>query len=94
MVSGERDRGQGDWIMLACEIKIGNQWTEVDIDAALDSHQGQDMRCLRCNGRVRAHKKYSNGTPAHFEHEQAHKGCSLMDYIFEEPASRHPNALE
>ena len=87
-------QGVCHWPMIfACEMKIRGEWTEIGIDAALKS-AGEDMRCSRCQGRVFAHKAYSNGTAAHFEHQEAHNGCSLSGYLFEPPAKIHPNPLK
>jgi hypothetical protein len=51
------------------------------------------MRCLARHGRVFAHKAYSNGAPAHFEHQQACEGCAVTGYAFTGKATPHPHAL-
>jgi DNA-directed RNA polymerase subunit RPC12/RpoP len=80
-------------MIFVCQVKNGAEWTDRDIDAALKS-AGEDMRCPACGGRVFAHKAYSNGTAAHFEHQEKHKGCSLSGYLFAPPATTHPNPLK
>ena len=75
-----------------CQVKVHGAWEAIDIADALKDHVGQVMRCPKCHGRVRAHKAYSDGARAHFEHYQAHPGCPLKpgySGIF----SMHPNAI-
>jgi hypothetical protein len=81
-------------MILECEIKTGGKWTIVGINDALRSFKGETMRCPACNGLVHAHKKYINGTPAHFEHKYAHKGCQLIPSSFNGHQSVHPAALK
>jgi len=80
-------------MILEAEIKSGGEWACQSIDDALQSFNGHDMRCPNCHGRVFAHKPYSNGTPAHFEHQTAHHGCLLSGYHFSGVAKPHPDAL-
>jgi hypothetical protein len=81
-------------MILECEIRLGGKWETADIDDALSSHAGSEMRCIECHGPLCAHKKYSNGTPAHFEHLKAHSGCSKIASSFAPPKSLHPDALK
>jgi len=81
-------------MILECEIKSAGRWTTIGLDEALGSSKGEPMRCPSCNGIVYAHKKYSNGTPAHFEHKSAHAGCPLIPSSFNGHLSLHPDALK
>lgn len=75
-----------------CEIRHGSKWKQIDIEEGLAS-KGEDMRCHECHGRVVPMKKYSTGTKAHFEHQDAHKGCSTKERTFCGTKSMHPQAL-
>jgi hypothetical protein len=80
-------------MILVCEL--GPDWTELEIEDALKISRGtRDMRCPACHGRVVPHKKYSNGTDAHFEHSTKHSGCSLSGYLYFGPPRLHPDALK
>ena len=37
------------------------------------------MRCIECQGRVRAHATGKNGAVAHMEHEHRNYGCTRGD---------------
>jgi hypothetical protein len=80
-------------MMLECQIRDGGQWETVDIEEALSAFKGKQMRCTECKGPVCAHKPYSNGTPAHFEHISAHIGCSQIPSNYCGIKSSHPGAL-
>jgi hypothetical protein len=80
-------------MMLECEIRAGARWDIVDISEALSLKDIQ-MRCVECRGPVCAHKKYSNGTPAHFEHLSTHEGCSQIEATFSGHKFFHPDALK
>jgi hypothetical protein len=75
-----------------CEVEIQGKWTLIDIDDALKSYLGEVMRCPKCHGRVCAHKAYSDGARAHFEHYRAHSGCPLKPG-YSGAFSMHPNAV-
>jgi hypothetical protein len=76
-----------------CEIRDGSKWKVIDIHEGLVL-KGEDMRCHECHGRVVAMKQYSTGAKAHFEHIQAHKGCSTKERTFCGTRTPHPNALK
>jgi hypothetical protein len=80
-------------MILECEV--GPDWIELAIYDALKIPKGtRDMRCRACHGRLHPHKKYVNGTPAHFEHAIAHDGCSLSSYHYSGVPEPHSDALE
>ena len=81
-------------MMLKCEVRHGGQWVASTIEDALGTLSGHDMRCTECHGQVRAHKAYNNGVAAHFEHYNAHAGCSQISSTFSGVHSPHPNALK
>jgi hypothetical protein len=81
-------------MMLECQVRSGAQWEAVDIKEARKSYVGKDKRCIECHGPVCAHKTYTNGTPAHFEHLRAHPGCSQILSSYVHPKSKHPDALK
>lgn len=74
-----------------CELWANKMWVEISIDDALASYSGRKLRCRECNGAVRAHKE-GDGNPAHFEHLEAHQGCS-KSFRYSGTPSRHPRAL-
>ncbi|MFG1221667.1 hypothetical protein [Xanthobacter wiegelii] len=59
-----------------CEIKSKGAWVPLPIEDALKLDGSIIKRCPQCHGRVRAHKQSNNGMRAHFEHFEAHPGCS------------------
>jgi hypothetical protein len=63
----------------ACEVKAFGHWTPLDFDAALKLASSRTLHCPECHGQVRAHRACSNGTRAHMEHHERHKGCSCGD---------------
>lgn len=65
--------------MSACEVKSFDEWTSLDLDAALKLASSRTLRCPECHGQVRAHREGSNGAKAHMEHHERHKGCSRGD---------------
>lgn len=75
-----------------CEIYAFDKWQEIDIDTALRMHKDRMMRCIVCHGRVYPHSEGTNSQKAHFEHKDAHGGCSLGN-SFNGHRSRHPRAL-
>lgn len=80
-------------MILVCEL--GPDWTDLDIENALKIPRGtRDMRCPACHGRVRPHKKASDGVAAHFEHYAKHAGCSLSGYLHPAKPGPHPDALK
>jgi hypothetical protein len=81
-------------MILEGEIRRGGNWVPISIGDALDALKGEDMRCSACHGRMWPHKKYSNGTPAHFEHATAHSGCPQSGYHYTGIKSPHPDALK
>ena len=75
-----------------CEVRDGTGWTTIGIDEALE-RRGEDMRCPECKGRLQPHREYNDGARAHFEHRQAHIGCSTKSSTFSGRRSTHPQAL-
>jgi len=78
-----------------CELWANEKWQVVTIDDVLAKWTERKLRCIECRGAVRAHKAGPDGTPpAHFEHRDAHSGCSLCYvYVAGSPQTRHPRAL-
>lgn len=78
-----------------CEIPKGfGKWQQISVDDALPLKGGvKVMRCPECHGEVRPHAASEDGMAAHFEHLQAHEGCSL-GVIFCGQKSPHPHAVE
>lgn len=76
-----------------CEAWLNETWNEIDISAALEMEQKPLMRCAECHGKVSAFKEYSDGARPHFEHKQAHKGCSTKA-TFDGVRRRHPSAID
>jgi hypothetical protein len=77
-----------------CEVRVGSTWETIGVEEARHGYKGYDLRCPECGGRVRAFPEYNTGVKAHFEHEQAHTGCSLTSYNFVPPKTAHPAALK
>ena len=77
-----------------CEIpKAADSWRLIGIDDALGLKGRVVMRCRECHGAVRPHAASEDGMAAHFEHLQAHEGCSL-GVVFNGTKSRHPSPLD
>lgn len=73
---------------LACEtvvapfvaqVSVKGEWQSIDLNTALGLHRNRVMRCIECQGRVRAFRQGSNGQVAHMEHDHRNKGCSRGD---------------
>ncbi len=61
-----------------CQMIAFGRWETISLDDALNRFDGSRMkRCPECHGQVRAHRPGTNGMRAHFEHFEAHSGCSL-----------------
>jgi hypothetical protein len=61
-----------------CEIpRAANEWRTIAVGDALGLKGRVLMRCPECQGEVRPHAASEDGIAAHFEHLQAHAGCSL-----------------
>jgi hypothetical protein len=75
-----------------CEMKIKDGWASLKIDDAIGLNPDILKRCIECHGKVRAHRASTNGMRAHFEHVDAHSGCSLGD-SFTGKETLHPKAL-
>ncbi|SDP77307.1 hypothetical protein SAMN05428967_3366 [Phyllobacterium sp. YR620] len=60
-----------------CELWANRAWVAVTIEDVLSKFNGRIMRCMECHGSVRPHKEGVNGSVAHFEHKDAHRGCSF-----------------
>ena len=67
-------------------------WVAVNIAEALE-RRGEDMRCPECLGKVQPHREYIDGARAHFEHRNAHPGCSTKARTFSGKKSVHPKPL-
>ena len=77
-----------------CEVKVGKDWVVITIDKALELHPDRIKRCPECHGKVRAHKTSVDGMRAHFEHFDAHAGCSRSRGVrFSGRSTRHPKAI-
>jgi hypothetical protein len=77
-----------------CELKIGDEWAPLRVDAALGINSERVKRCPECHGRVRAHKASVDGMRAHFEHFEAHAGCSRSRSVpFIGISTIHPKAI-
>ena len=75
------------------QMKVRDTWIDISVEDALHRFDSsRTKRCLECHGQVRAHAEGSNGNPAHFEHLQAHAGCS-KSMAFGGVASMHPKPL-
>lgn len=72
-----------------CEVRLKGTWTPIDLDAALRLAKSRVLRCIECQGRVRAHKEGVDGQKAHMEHEHRHKGCSRGDCFDGESRPHH-----
>jgi hypothetical protein len=81
-------------MILEGETRCGGNWVPISIEDALDALKREDMRCSACHGRLWPHKKYSNGTSAHFEHASAHSGCPQSGYHYTGIESPHADALK
>ena len=77
----------------ACEMKTRDGWSYLTIDQALELNPELPKRCPECHGAVRAHRQSNNGMRAHFEHLEAHSGCSLKPRTFSGKRSMHPDAF-
>lgn len=78
-----------------CELWANGTWQVVSVDDVLAKWAERKLRCIECHGAVRAHKASVDGvSPAHFEHREAHAGCSLC-YIYNPgtPKVRHHHPL-
>ncbi|TDU00784.1 hypothetical protein DFO45_0288 [Azorhizobium sp. AG788] len=79
-----------------CEIRsLDGGWEAVGVEEALGLPSSLLKRCPECHGRVRVHRASVNGMRAHFEHMEAHRGCSLSRGVpFSGVSSPHPVALD
>ena len=59
------------------ELWTRSSWVSITIDEAVSLHKERRLRCPECYGRVRPHREGVNAMKAHFEHYEAHPGCSL-----------------
>lgn len=78
-----------------CELLANKDWLTVSVEEVLAKWTDRKLRCIECHGAVRAHKAGPEGQPpAHFEHRDAHAGCSLC-HIYKDGSqiSPHPKAL-
>lgn len=75
-----------------CEVKRDGRWQEIHITDALALREATLMRCVECQGRVRAHRTAVNGMGAHFEHLVAREGCSRST-SFRGVRVQHPERL-
>ena len=75
-----------------CELRLRGEWVPIGLSEALRLHSSRDKRCPECHGKVRAHKEAENGMRAHFEHFEAHEGCSLGP-VFSGHRSRHRSPM-
>ena len=77
-----------------CELRIRGAWVAISLEDLLDRNIASDRekRCPECHGAVRVHRLAKNGMRAHFEHIEAHAGCSLGS-VFSGVKSPHGRAL-
>lgn len=78
-----------------CELFANKTWLTVSVEDVLEKWTDRRLRCIECHGAVKAHKAGPDDIPpAHFEHRDAHVGCSLCHvYKVGSPTSPHPKAL-
>ena len=74
-----------------CEALFAGKWRVLTVGEVLALGNQPTLRCVECNGRVRAHNEANNGMRAHFEHRVAHPGCSLGSK-FNGKKTPHPDA--
>lgn len=78
-----------------CEIQVRDGWSMLTIEQALELNPSLPKRCPECRGQVRGHRASSNGMRAHFEHIQAHPGCSRSTgTLFAGTRTLHPHPME
>jgi len=78
-----------------CEANYGNGWMLLSIEGALELNPETPKRCPECHGAVRAHKASVNGMRPHFEHLEAHEGCTRSRGVsFSGRSTPHPNPLD
>ena len=78
-----------------CEMQIKGGWGPIAVSDALELNPALLKRCLECHGQVRAHRASNNGMKAHFEHIEAHPGCSRSTGVaFSGKSTPHPKAME
>lgn len=81
--------------MIVCEVSSQKAWATATIHEVLERRaRGHRLkiRCPECQGQVRAHKEANNGMQAHFEHLEAHKGCSNST-TFNGRRTQHPKPI-
>lgn len=78
-----------------CELWASGTWQNVSVEDVLEKWTERKLRCVECKGAVRAHRAGPEGMPpAHFEHRQAHRGCSLCHVNTPgDRLSMHPKAM-
>ena len=73
---------------MECDIKINGKWQRITLAKALALDKTRTLRCVECEGQVRAHREGRNGEAAHFEHLQQNPGCSL-GFFFNGTRAKH-----
>lgn len=86
------DLGHNIAMAQECEIREGGGWIRIGIEGALELPRSEVKRCPECHGQLRMHRA-GDGNPAHFEHRQRHKGCSLS-HRFDGIRRGHPDPIE
>ena len=76
----------------ACEVSIDGHWLAISMQDAIAISPERIKRCTECGGRVRVHRRFSDGQLPRVEHLEAHSGCSLTKG-FDGLRRRHRNAL-
>jgi uncharacterized protein with PIN domain len=78
-----------------CELWANGVWQVVSVEDVLAKWTERKLRCVECKGAVRAHKQSADGvSPAHFEHREAHMGCSLCHiFVAGAPQTLHPKVV-
>ena len=88
-VSAKIDQPAAD----VCEIKVGDTWETIRLDAAKRAPAGSLLRCPACGGRIAVHGAYSTGRRFYMQHRRTHAGCKFIADNFRGNPSRHPDAL-
>ena len=62
-----------------CELEEGGKWKTVTVAEAIQvERKDRNIRCLKCEQPLRAHRRGKNGRPAaHFEHLTWNPKCPL-----------------
>jgi hypothetical protein len=64
---------------IECEIREGGRWKAINIIEVFEIPKlDREIRCVKCQEPVRAHRRGKRGSPAaHFEHLGGNRKCPL-----------------